>query len=201
MSIAIFAPFDLAAALVDQTLGWGDSSASQLLLVALLTAVAATFATGAVITLGAAEGSGSSTWFGAVQEAFRRLPTLLLLTLVSCVAISVGLLLLVIPGLVLLTWWFVSYPAAMIEERSALESLRRSRSLVSGAFWPTFLVAVSSVVLYGAVAFGGWRTATAVSDTAVGAGVGGAVGDGLGTVALGRPHDRLARSASRSIRV
>jgi hypothetical protein len=203
VSIAVFVPVDLAAALVDRTLGWGDSSAVQLLAVALIVTIGATLAYGAAISLAHAGSRSTPSLAQALLHALRRLPTLLLLTLLSCLGIVLGLLLLVIPGLVLATWWFLSYPAVMIENDSALESLERSRALIRGAFWPTFIVVVPLLGVSLAVAYGAWRAGFTISASTVGAGLGSAVGDAIGAVlwaafAMGWFETLRARSAPAS---
>ena len=68
---------------------------------------------------------------------------LMLLGIVAGVAIGVGLVLLIVPGLILLTIWAVATPVVVIEERGALEALGRSRELVRGNGWTVFGVIVS----------------------------------------------------------
>jgi hypothetical protein len=58
------------------------------------------------------------------------------------IAIAIGLLLLIIPGLVLLTWWSVIVPVIVLEGRGAFESFSRSRQLVRGYDWQVFGVIV-----------------------------------------------------------
>lgn len=53
-------------------------------------------------------------------------------------AVGAGLLLLVVPGLYLLTIWAVATPSLVIERRGALEALGRSRALVRGHGWQVF---------------------------------------------------------------
>jgi hypothetical protein len=54
--------------------------------------------------------------------------------------VVLGTLLLVIPGLVLMTRWAVAVPAAMLEEGSPRDAIRRSRSIVDGNGWNVFKV-------------------------------------------------------------
>ena len=56
----------------------------------------------------------------------------------ATIGIFVGLALLIVPGLVLLTWWLVVSPVIMLEHRPVLESFGRSRALVRGSAWPVF---------------------------------------------------------------
>lgn len=75
------------------------------------------------------------------------------------VATGFGLLLLVVPGLYLLTIWAVTAPAIMVERRGAFDALGRSRQLVRGYGWPVlgvvvlaFLITIVVTILLGAVA-------------------------------------------------
>ena len=52
--------------------------------------------------------------------------------LLAAIGIFIGLLLLIVPGLVLWTWWLVVPAVIALEQRPVLESFRRSRDLVRG---------------------------------------------------------------------
>lgn len=72
---------------------------------------------------------------------------------------TIGIFLLVVPGVILATIWAVVAPAIVVERTDVIGSFRRSRQLVKGNGWPVFgvvlvvglLVALSSVLLYGIV--------------------------------------------------
>jgi hypothetical protein len=57
-------------------------------------------------------------------------------------AIAIGLVLLIVPGLILLTIWAVIVPVIVIERTGALEAFGRSRELVRGHGWQVFGVIV-----------------------------------------------------------
>ena len=67
--------------------------------------------------------------------------------LLAAIGIFVGLLLLIVPGLVLWTWWLVVPAVIVLEHRPVLESFRRSRELVRGTAWPVFGVVVLTVLI------------------------------------------------------
>jgi hypothetical protein len=67
--------------------------------------------------------------------------------ILALLGICVGLALLIVPGLVLLTWWLVVSPVIMIEHRRIIESFGRSRELVQGSGWPVFGVAVLTLLI------------------------------------------------------
>ena len=67
--------------------------------------------------------------------------------LLAAIGIFIGLLLLIVPGLVLWTWWLVVPAVIVLEHRPVLESFRRSRELVRGTAWPVFGVVVLTVLI------------------------------------------------------
>lgn len=67
--------------------------------------------------------------------------------ILAAIGITVGLILLVVPGLILLTWWCLIIPTIVLENRSAGDSFSRSRELVRGHAWSVFGVIVLVVLL------------------------------------------------------
>jgi hypothetical protein len=65
----------------------------------------------------------------------------------SGLGIGIGLLLLVAPGLYLLTIWAVVAPVIVIERSGVLDSFGRSRELVRGNGWPVFWVVVIAFLI------------------------------------------------------
>lgn len=63
---------------------------------------------------------------------------LILNGLIRGIAVAIGLLLLIVPGLFLLTIWAVTSPAIVAERRGAFEAFGRSRELVRGEGWSVF---------------------------------------------------------------
>jgi len=70
-------------------------------------------------------------------------------SILAGIAITVGLLLLIVPGLFLITIWAVIVPVIIIERSGALASFERSRQLVRGHGWHVFgtLVLVYIIML------------------------------------------------------
>jgi MFS family permease len=52
--------------------------------------------------------------------------------------LMVGFLLIIIPGFILLTMWWVAVPAIVIERTSVTDAFGRSRELTAGRRWPIF---------------------------------------------------------------
>lgn len=77
------------------------------------------------------------------------------------IGIMIGLVLLIVPGLILLTIWAVIAPVIVIERRGVFESFGRSRELVRGNGWAVFgtvltafLITVIASFIFGAIAEG-----------------------------------------------
>jgi uncharacterized membrane protein len=72
-----------------------------------------------------------------------------LTSIVAGIGIFIGFVLLVIPGLFLLTIWCLVVPVVVLERRGTFEALERSRALVRGHGWQVFgtLVLAFLVVL------------------------------------------------------
>jgi uncharacterized membrane protein len=56
-------------------------------------------------------------------------------------------LLLVVPGLILLTMWYVAIPVCVVEQFGPLESLRRSAALTKGHRWKIFGMVVVLIII------------------------------------------------------
>jgi hypothetical protein len=89
-----------------------------------------------------------------LSRVLPRLNTLTLAGLLAALGITVGFLLLIVPGLVLITLWLLIVPAIMLESRGVFESFGRSRQLVSGQGWNVFGVIVLTVAILLAVNIG-----------------------------------------------
>ncbi len=72
-------------------------------------------------------------------------PVLLPLMAVSvlfAVGVAIGFVFLIVPGLILLTFWSVVAPVTVLERPGVLAAFGRSRELVRGNGWPVFTVIV-----------------------------------------------------------
>jgi hypothetical protein len=87
----------------------------------------------------------------SIQDTFRsawpHVPAVAVAGILAGLGIALGLLLLIGPGLVLMTWWVVIIPAIILEDKSASESFSRSRELVRGYGWNVFGVIVLTILL------------------------------------------------------
>lgn len=63
------------------------------------------------------------------------------------IGVGFGLVLLIVPGLYLLTIWSVIAPVIMIERRPVFDAFGRSRQLVKGQGWQVFKVVITAFLL------------------------------------------------------
>jgi hypothetical protein len=87
----------------------------------------------------------------SLGDTFRRvqprLPSIIGAGLLAGLAIVIGLILLIVPGLVLLTWWSLIVPVIVLEGKAAMESFGRSRELVRGNGWNVFGVIILTILV------------------------------------------------------
>lgn len=88
-----------------------------------------------------------------VQAARPRVGTVAGASILAGIAVAIGLLLLIVPGLVLLTFLALIVPVIVLENRGVVEAFRRSAELVRGNGWHVFGVLVLTMVVYIVVGF------------------------------------------------
>jgi hypothetical protein len=129
------------------------ASSALALIVVLITLVGTFIFTGAIIELVADIQDNRRDM--SVGELFSSvLPVLGQLVLVGIVAgvgTGIGFVLLIIPGLILLTIWSVAAPVVVLERPGGLRALGRSRELVRGNGWRVFAVIFVLFVLVGVI--------------------------------------------------
>jgi hypothetical protein len=104
----------------------------------------------------------------SVGDLFRMVTPVLLPLLgagvLAGLGVFFGFLLLVLPGLYLLTIWAVVAPVIVVERESVTEAFGRSRALVKGNGWPVFWSVVLAFLIVFVAAFGLAAIAIAVAD-------------------------------------
>jgi hypothetical protein len=117
------------------------------LLAELVGLVATWLFTGMVVELVAdvQDGRRDATPGQLLRAVVPVLGPLVLIAVVAGVLILIGLVLIIVPGLILLTIWSVAVPVVVIEKPPGFGALGRSRALVRGNGWQVFGVIV---VLY-----------------------------------------------------
>jgi hypothetical protein len=127
-----------------------------LALVALvISLVASILFTGMVVELvsDVQDGRRDSSAGQLLQAATPVLGQLILVGIVAGIGIVIGFVLIIVPGLILITWWSVAAPVVVLERPGVFEALRRSRELVRGNAWQVFGVLVVLVIGVEVVSF------------------------------------------------
>ncbi len=181
VAFAVFLVVDLFLALLDPSRGWGEDVAYETLLWTTAISVAGYAVASAVLLelFRQVREEGTATATAVVRRAVRIVPMLFAVTAVATVGILAGLVLLVVPGILLLVWWALSYQAVVLESRDWFAALGRSRELVRGHFWTILgLLAVVEIPMF-VLDYTLWRLSTSVLPETYGAWVGGALADGV----------------------
>lgn len=141
--------------------GGGTAAIIAVPLVLALGLVAGALMTGAyIVGLSEANRTGTFPGFGEVwPRVSSHLGALIATSLLAALGVFLGLIVLIIPGLVLLTWWALISPVVMLEDKSGTDALKRSRELVKGNGWTVFgllivtgiLTAIASGIVSGIV--------------------------------------------------
>jgi len=146
--------------LLNAVLGWIVGTGSGIaLLVALITTVVSLVGTfwlqGALVY--AVDDVRDGRIDSSIGELFQRvrpyLGTLIGAGILAALGIAFGFVLLIVPGLILLTWWCLIAPVIVLEGKRVGESFSRSRELVRGHGWTVFGTIIV-VVLASAIASG-----------------------------------------------
>jgi hypothetical protein len=135
----------------------------------LIVLVATVLFTGMVVELVAdvQDGRRDATPGQLLRAVMPVLGQLIGVAIVASLATVVGLFLLIIPGLILITMWFVAAPVVVLERPPGLRALGRSRELVRGNGWPVFGVILVLGVLVNVLA-----SAIEIAAQSAGTGVG-----------------------------
>jgi hypothetical protein len=157
-AFVVFVALDLLGALAASASG--DSATADVfwgLIAAVISVVGYFWVQGALVELvrDVRDGRADSTIAETYAAVRPRLPALIVAGVLAAIAIGIGLLLLIAPGLFLLTIWSMLVPVIVLEGRSAGESFTRSREVVRGNGWSVFglilitflLVLIASAVI------------------------------------------------------
>ncbi|MEA2152923.1 MAG: hypothetical protein QOI18_1156, partial [Solirubrobacteraceae bacterium] len=110
------------------------------LLALLLSLVATTLFTGMVVELVSdiQDGRRDHSAGELLRAATPVLGQLILVGIVAGIGIVIGFLLIIVPGLILITIWSVAAPVVVLERPGVFAALGRSRELVRGNGWQVF---------------------------------------------------------------
>jgi hypothetical protein len=132
------------------------TASSALALVALIISlVATTLFTGMVVELVAdvQDGRRDASPGQLLQAVTPVLGQLILVGIVAGIGIVIGFVLIIVPGLILITIWSVAAPVVVLEQPGVFAALRRSRELVRGNGWQVFGVIVVVYIMVAVVSF------------------------------------------------
>jgi hypothetical protein len=144
ISFAVYVSVAIVGALLTAALGWLGA-----LIAALISLVALFLVQGALAT--AVDDIRDGRADLSLGETFSRvrpqLGSIVVAGVLAGIGIFLGLLLLIVPGLVLMTWWVLIIPVIALERAAAGAAFSRSRELVRGYGWNVFGVIVLTILL------------------------------------------------------
>jgi hypothetical protein len=109
---------------------------------------------GFVVELVSAAESNRRTSIGDLMRAVTPvLGSLLVISILFAIGVGIGFVLIIIPGLFLLTIWSVVVPVEVLEHRGIIGSFERSREMVRGNGWNVFGVIVIVWVVVFVISF------------------------------------------------
>ena len=145
----VFLTINLLGALLGSIAGTGAGVALLVALIATVVSLVGTFwLQGALVF--AVDDVRDGRIDSSVGELFERvrpyLGTLIGAGILAGLGIALGIVLLIVPGLILLTWWCLIAPVIVLEGKRIGESFSRSRELVRGHGWTVFGIVILSVL-------------------------------------------------------
>ena len=168
---AVLLPVAVVLFAIDAVVTYVLKDGALAFVASLVTLVAATFYQGMVVQLvrDVIDGRRDNSIGDLLRSVSPVVLTLIVVSILAAIATGIGFILLIVPGLFLLTIWSVIAPVVVVERPGVFASFGRSRALVKGHGWQVFgvIVLVFGLLLVVAVL-------TAILIAAVGD-VGGAV--------------------------
>ena len=150
-ALIVFAVLDLISALADQAASDTWSSALLWGLIAALVSVVGYFWVQAALveTVHDVRDGRADRTIGETYRAVQpQLSAVVIAGILAAIGITIGFILLIIPGLFLLTIWSMVIPVIVLERRSTGEAFTRSREVVRGHGWSVFgLVIVTFLIV------------------------------------------------------
>jgi hypothetical protein len=149
--------------------GLAAGSALLLLVAVAVSIIAATLYQGMVVTLvgDVQDGTRDYSVGDLVDSAKHVILPLIGAGILAGIGISIGFILLVVPGLILLTIWAVIAPVIVLERTGVMAAFGRSRELVRGNGWRVFGVIVSVFLIVAVARIVLGAIAVSISDTIV----------------------------------
>ena len=165
----VFAPETHTTEILGQTIEVTTRSATIGLLAVLITAAISIIITSvlqaALIRAAAQASIGDTVDIDASYRwGFARFGSVLLVSILVGLAVFVGLILLIIPGIIFAIMFSVSVPALVVENRKGTEAMSRSWNLVKGHFWHALVVLLVAGIITGVVSGIITAIGSAISD-------------------------------------
>lgn len=138
------------------------------ILVLIIDVIANTLFTGMIVELVAdiQDGRRDSSAGQLLRAITPVIGELIAVGIVAGVCEAIGFVLVIVPGLILITIWAVAAPVVVVERPGGLRALGRSRELVQGHGWQVFgvilVLVVGVTILTAAVAVAGEAAGTAI---------------------------------------
>jgi hypothetical protein len=151
-ALVVFVVLDLLSALASSAAGNGAAAGAFWGIIGTVIGIIGYFwVQGALVELvrDVRDGRADRTIGETYRAVQPRLAALIVAGILAGIGILIGLILIVIPGLYLLTIWSMIVPVIVIEGRSAGESFARSREIVRGNGWSVFGLVIVTFLLVG----------------------------------------------------
>ena len=152
VALIVFGIVNLLNAGLGAALGSGTGIALLLALITTVVSIVGTFWLQGTLVF-AVDDVRDGRIDSSIQELFDRvkpyLVTLIGAGILAGLGIALGFVLLIVPGLILLTWWCLITPVIVLEGKAVGESFSRSRELVRGHGWTVFGIVIISAILIG----------------------------------------------------
>lgn len=158
ISTVFLGPVTSVATVGGQTVEVVESRGLLLGVLASLVAAAISIVIGAILQAAMLRAGALATMGDPVDvtESYRwglrRFGSVLLVSILVGIVVAVGFILLVVPGVIFLTFLAVSVPAVVVEGARGTGAMRRSWRLVRGHFWHVLGVVVVGLLIAGVVA-------------------------------------------------
>lgn len=153
IALVIFAAVNVVYALLDAALyndDLGSTEAWLLFAISITASVVGTYwLQGAFVKAvqDVRDGTFDSSTSDILSAVAPVLGTLIVAGILAGLGIGIGFLLLIVPGVILLTWWSVIAPVVVVEKKGVLDAFGRSRELVGGQFWTVLGIVLITAIL------------------------------------------------------
>jgi uncharacterized membrane protein len=143
-ALVIYIPIGILSGLVVS-----NRNVALLVVLGLLSAIGSALYTGAVVEAveDMRDGRRDFSATDLLRAAVPYLLPLIVAGILYGLAVTVGFILLIVPGLLFLTWFALYAPVIVVEKRGIFDAFTRSRELVRGNGWRVFGVIVVTFIL------------------------------------------------------